>query len=76
MAESILIIVLSVVALWSILKSLMFDYKSPDQQPNQYTWVYCECGNELCSDGSYEGTYLTSFDTESVRYICKKCGEM
>jgi len=76
------IIILSIFGLFMLIHS--FSYlpcmilvsSIPTEYPKQYTWVYCECGNELCSDGSYEGTYLTEFDVRSVRYICKKCGDV
>ena len=40
---------------------------------SQDTFIYCECGNELCSDGSFvSDTYRNN--QNHVKYKCKKCG--
>ena len=40
----------------------------------QHTFVYCSCGNEMCSDGSFvSDTYEE--DGNHVRYKCAVCKE-
>ena len=40
----------------------------------QTTFIYCKCGNEMCSDGSFiSDTYDKNGDNH-VKYKCEKCG--
>jgi len=40
----------------------------------QSTYIYCKCGNEMCSDGSFlSDTYDENGDNH-VKYKCEKCG--
>lgn len=40
----------------------------------QKTFIYCVCGNELCSDGSFISDSYDENDDNHVLYKCKKCG--
>lgn len=45
-----------------------------ESKPKQHTFIYCDCGNEMCSDGSFiSDTYDENGDNH-VFYKCKKCG--
>lgn len=48
----------------------MFKKKS-----NQTTFVYCECGSEMCSDESFISDTYDENNNNHVRYICQKCGK-
>jgi hypothetical protein len=40
----------------------------------QTTFIYCKCGNEMCSDSSFiSDTYDNNGDNH-VKYKCEKCG--
>ena len=39
----------------------------------QKTFIYCECGNEMCSDGSFISDTYDENDNH-VKYKCQKCG--
>lgn len=41
----------------------------------QTTFIYCKCGNEMCSDGSFVSDTYDENGSNHVRYKCKKCGE-
>lgn len=41
----------------------------------QNTFIYCTCGNEMCSDSSFvSDTYDVNCDNH-VKYKCEKCGD-
>ena len=40
----------------------------------QKTFIYCQCGNEICSDGSFVSDTYDENNDNHVRYKCKKCG--
>ena len=40
----------------------------------QYTHIYCKCGNEMCSDGSFVSDTYDENDDNHVLYECKECG--
>jgi hypothetical protein len=40
----------------------------------QTTFIYCKCGNEMCSDNSFiSDTYDDNGDNH-VKYKCEECG--
>lgn len=43
-------------------------------KPSQLLFLYCECGNELCSDGSFISDTQDDNDDNHVTYKCKSCG--
>lgn len=67
---------------WNISQNIK-DYKSAflvkrmeKIDPKQRTFIYCSCGNELCSDGSFiSDTYDENGDNH-VKYKCKVCGSL
>lgn len=40
----------------------------------QSTFIWCDCGNELCSTESFD-EYENLSDSDLVHYKCSKCGE-
>ena len=40
----------------------------------QTTYIYCKCGNEMCSDGSFISDTIDQDGENHVRYKCRKCG--
>jgi len=40
----------------------------------QNTWVYCTCGNDMCSDNSFISDTYDENDDNHVKYKCCKCG--
>lgn len=40
----------------------------------QTTFIYCKCGNEMCSDGSFVSDTYDENNNNHVKYKCKKCG--
>jgi len=39
----------------------------------QRTFIYCKCGNEMCSDGSFLSDTYDENNENHVKYKCKKC---
>ena len=52
-----------------------FQYKLNNRQPKQMTFIYCDCGNDLCSDGSFISDSYDENKDNHVLYKCKKCGK-
>lgn len=42
---------------------------------NQKTFIYCTCGNELCSDSSFDSDTYDENEDNHVKYTCKKCNK-
>jgi hypothetical protein len=40
----------------------------------QMTFVYCKCGNEMCSDNSFVSDTYDEKGDNHVKYKCEKCG--
>lgn len=41
----------------------------------QRTFIYCDCGNELVSDGSFVSDTYDKNENNHVIYKCKKCNK-
>lgn len=41
----------------------------------QTTFIWCDCGNELCSTNSHTGSGLQGIQDGFEFYKCSKCGE-
>lgn len=66
---AVIIIILIFIFIWSENR-----YQKVEE-PEQITFIYCKCGNEMCSDGSFiSDTYDDNGDNH-VLYKCKKCGK-
>ena len=44
------------------------------KKSKQSTFIYCNCGNELCSDGSFISDTYDEKNNNHVLYKCVKCG--
>lgn len=54
-------------------KRLKTWWKEKQIKKNQKTFIWCDCGNELCSSNSFvSDTYEE--DGNHVRYKCSRCG--
>lgn len=55
--------------MWSFLKKVFGVNKQ-----EQTTYIYCKCGNEMCSDGSFISDTIDRDGQNHVQYKCGKCG--
>ena len=39
----------------------------------QTTFIYCKCGNEMCSDNSFISDTYDDNNNNHVKYKCEKC---
>lgn len=52
----------------------LFKNETPPPEIKQYTFIYCECGNELCSSNSFISDTYDENNDNHVLYKCSKCG--
>lgn len=45
------------------------------RKKSQETFIYCECGNEMCSDKSFISDTYDEKNDNHVNYKCQKCGK-
>lgn len=45
------------------------------RSPRQTTFIYCECGNELCSSDSFVRQFDDEHGDNHTEYKCSKCGK-
>jgi hypothetical protein len=70
-----LAVVLAAPVVAALVISLAVAAVTRKRKPKQSTFIYCGCGNELCSSGSFISDTYDERGDNHVRYKCSTCGE-
>jgi len=65
------ILLILMIAILSVVEE---KYKTYRIKHKQTTYIYCKCGNELCSSNSFISDTYDKKDNNHVIYKCSKCG--
>lgn len=68
-----LISVAVVIIVYAVVEMIIKKYRKLN--PKQCTFIYCKCGNEMVSDGSFVSDTYDENGDNHVRYKCKQCGK-